>query len=143
MRFIMSNNKYFTKDEITETFAEAKDYIANNFEDLFNAMVNADYDYIGDRCEANRAISNFKNDEELDNYKTNLDGALGALEVVRNYKRYHRVTPIDDPVKIANGIEFVRSSNLFYKVLNKANLTFYTTTTEENLDKFIKVAKSL
>ena len=139
----MSNNKYFTKDEIAETFAEAKDYIANNFEDLFNAMVNVDYDYIGDRCEANRAISNFKNDEELDHYKTNLDGASGALEVVHNYKRYHRATPIDDPVRIADAIEFVRCSNLFYKVLNKANLTFYNTTTEENLDKFIKVAKSL
>ena len=74
---------------------------------------------------------------------TDLDGALGALVVVRNFKNYYSFTPIDDPVRIANGIEFVRGSNLFYKVLNKANLTLYDTTTEENLDKFIKVAKSL
>lgn len=139
----MSSNKYFTKDEIIETFAEAKDYLACDFDDLFDEMVNVDYNYIGDRYEANRALSNFKNDEELDDYKTDLDGALGALVVVRNFKHYYEFTPIDDPVKIANGIEFVRGSDLFYKVLNKANLTLYDTTTEENLDKFIKVAKSL
>lgn len=139
----MSNNKYFTKDEIIETFARAKNYLACDFDDLFNEMVNVDYNYIGDRYEANRALSNFKNDEELDGYKTDLDGALGALVVVRNCKYYYSATPIDDPVRIANGVEFVRGSNLFYNVLNKANLTLYDTTTEENLDKFIEVAKSL
>ena len=42
----MSSNKYFTKDEIIETFAEAKDYLACDFDDLFNEMVNVDYNYI-------------------------------------------------------------------------------------------------
>ena len=138
-------NKYFTKDEIIETMENAEEYGESNFDSLFEAMFNRDYYIIG-TYEASEALGTYKNDERLDGYKTNLDGLTGAAVLVERYELNqcgNILTPLDDPEKLANMVEYIRGETLFDEALNKANIDMFEAPTKENLEKFIEAAKKL
>ena len=139
----MLTNEYFTKDEIIKTMQNADEYGADSFDKLFNDMLNRDYYIIG-TYEAAEALGTFKNDEELDGYKTNLDGVFGAIELVKQYEsdQFGDVpTQLDDPEKLASGVEYIRGETLFNEALNKAGLDMDSETTKQNIKKFIAATK--
>lgn len=141
----MLEQEYFTKKEIVETLRNAKDYDVDSFEDLFNSMFNDDY-YIMYAYNAVIALEAFQNDQKLDGYETELDGTFGAIELVKQYelKEFGEVnTSLEDPVKLANMVEYIRGEVSFKKALNIAGLDFDSEMTEENIQKFIKAAKTL
>ena len=141
----MLTDEYFTKDEIIETMQDAEDYSVNDFDELFNHMFNSDYYIIG-RYEAAQALETYKNDEELDGYKTALDGVFGAIELVEQYEsnQFGDVsTPLDDPEKLANMVEYIRGETLFNEALNKASLDMDSEATDQNVQKFIEATKKL
>lgn len=136
---------YFTKNEIIEVLKSAEDYGEADFEGLFDSMVNND-DYILSTYEAAQALETFKNDEKLDGYETSLDGVFGAIELVQQYEsdQFGEVlTPLYNPEKLANMVEYIRGENLFNEALNIAGLDMDSVTTAENIQKFIKAAKTL
>lgn len=138
-------NDYFTKDEIIEAMENAKEYHEPNFECLFDDMINSN-DYIIGTYKASQALETFKNDEKLDGYETDLDGVFGAIELVEQYEsdQFGDVsTPLDDPEKLANMVEYIRGETLFYKALNNAGLDINSKATEQNTQKFIEAAKRL
>ena len=105
---------YFAKDEIIETLKNAEDYSVDNFNGLFTSMFNSDYYIIG-TYKAAKALETYKNDKTLDGYKTDLDGVFGAVELVKQYDldQFGEVlTPLDDPEKLANIVEYIRGENL-------------------------------
>ena len=142
----MLTKEYFTKDGIVKTMQNAEDYDMNSFEDLFNSMFNSDY-YITGMYEASQALETFKNDEKLDGYETNLNGVLGAVELVKQYEsdQFGEVfTQLDNPEKLATTVEYIRGKNCFNEALNRANIEIDSETTyEENLKKFIKATNEL
>ena len=141
----MLTNEYFTKDEIIKTMQNAEDYSADDFDELFDYMFNSDYYIIG-TYEASKALETYKNDEKLDGYETALNGVFGAIELVEQYE-YDQCgeasTPLDDPEKLANMIEYIRGENLFGGALIKANLDMDSETTKQNIKKFIDATKKL
>ena len=141
----MLEQEYFTKKEIIETLRNAKDYDVDSFEELFNSMFNSDY-YVMYAYNAVVALEAFQNDQKLDGYETELDGTFGAIELVKQYelKEFGEVnTSLEDPVKLANMVEYIRGEVSFKKALNVAGLDFDSETTEENIQKFIKAANTL
>ena len=141
----MLTNKYFTKEEIVEVMENADEYGVDSFDDLFNAMFNSDYYIIG-TYKASQALETFKNDKRLDGYETDLDGVLGAIELVKQYEsdQFGDVsTPLDDPEKLANMVEYIRGEMLFNEALDKAGLDMDSEATKQNVKKFIKAAKKL
>ena len=141
----MLEQEYFTKKEIIETLRNAKDYDVDSFEELFNSMFNSDY-YVMYAYNAVVALEAFQNDQKLDGYETELDGTFGAIELVKQYelKEFGEVnTSLEDPVKLANMVEYIRGEVSFKKALNIAGLDFDSETTEENIQKFIKAANTL
>lgn len=141
----MLENEYFTKDEIVETLKNAEDYRVDSFEDLFTSMFNMDYYIIG-TYEAAKALETYKNDEALDGYKTELDGAFGAIDLVKLYEsdQFGEVsTQLDDPEALATMVEFIRGEGLFAEALSKAGLDMDSETTKQNIKKFIEAAKEL
>ena len=141
----MLTKEYFTKDEIIKTMQNAEDYDVSSFEDLFNSMFNSDY-YITGMYEASQALETFKNAEELDGCKTNLDGVFGAIELIKQYEldQFGEVlTPLDEPQRVANMVEYIRGENCFNEALNRANIDVDSETTEENLKKFISATKEI
>ena len=141
----MLKNEYFTKDEIIEAMENAEEYSADDFDELLSDLFDGDYYIIG-TYEASEALATYKNDEELDGYKTDLDGVFGAIELVKQYEleQFGEVfTPLEDPEKLASGVEYIRGENLFNEALNKAGLDMDSETTEENLKKFVEAAKRL
>ena len=141
----MLTNEYFTKDEIIETLQSARDYDVDDFYDLFQAMFNSDYYIIG-TYEASQALEAYKNDEELDGYKTKLDGEVGAIVLVERYglDQFGEVsTQLDNPEELANMVEYIRGETLFNEALNKAGLDMDSETTKQNIKKFIEAAKRL
>lgn len=138
-------NDYFTKDEIIKTMQNAKEYGEPNFECLFDDMV-SNNDYIIGTYEAAQALGTFKNDEKLDGYTTDLDGVFGAIELVKQYEsdQFGDVsTPLDNPEKLANMVEYIRGEMLFCEALSKANLDMDSETTKQNIKKFIEATKKL
>ena len=138
-------NEYFTKDEIIKTMQNAEEYGEPDFECLFNAMINND-DYIIGMYEASQALETFKNAEELDGYKTDLDGVFGAIELVKQYEsdQFGEVhTPLDSPEKVANMVEYIRGETLFNEALNKASLDMDSEATKQNIKEFIEAAEAL
>ena len=136
---------YFAKDEIIETLKNAEDYSVDNFNGLFTSMFNSDYYIIG-TYKAAKALETYKNDKTLDGYKTDLDGVFGAVELVKQYDldQFGEVlTPLDDPEKLANIVEYIRGENLFNEALNKAGLNMDSETTKQNIKKFIEAARTL
>lgn len=141
----MLKNEYFTKDEIVEALQSAREYDVDDFDELFNDLFNSD-NYIIGMYAAAGALENFKNDEELDGYKTTLDGIFGAIELVKQYEldQFGKVsTPLEDPIKLASGVEYIRGENLFNEALNKAGLDMDSETTEQNIKKIITATKEL
>ena len=141
----MLTNEYFTKDEIIKTMQNAEDYDVNSFEDLFNSMFNSHY-YIAGMYEASKALEAYKNDERIDGYKTALNGVFGAIELIKQYEldQFGEVlTPLDEPQRVANMVEYIRGETLFNEALNKANLDMDSETTKQNIKKFIEAAKGL
>ena len=141
----MLKNEYFTKDEIIEAMENAEEYSADDFDGLLSDLFNSD-NYIIGMYEAAGALENFKNDEELDGYKTKLDGIFGAIELVKQYEldQFGEVhTPVEDPEKLASGVEYIRGETLFNEALNKAGLDMDSETTEQNIKKFITATKEL
>ena len=141
----MLTNEYFTKDEIIETMQNAEDYSADDFDELFNYMFNSDYYIIG-TYEASEALETYKNDEKLDGYETALNGVFGAIELVKQYEsdQFGDVsTPLDNPEKLANMVEYIRGEMLFCEALSKANLDMDNETTKQNIKKFIDATKNL
>ena len=137
----MLKNEYFTKDEIIEAMKNAEEYSTDDFDELFNSD-----NYIIGTHEASQALEAYKNDEELDEYKTKLDGVLGAIELVKQYEldQFGKVsTPLEDPIKLASGVGYIRGENLFNEALNKAGLDMDSETTEQNNKKFITATKEL
>lgn len=145
----MSEQEYFTKDEIIETLKNAEDYSAYDFYDLFEAMFHKDYYITGthEANEANEALETYTNDEELDGYKTDLEGKVGAVVLAERFEldQFGSIlTPLyDEPEKLATMVEYIRGNTLFKEALNKANIDMFEETTEENLKKFIEAAKRL
>jgi len=138
-------NDYFTKDKIIGTMENAEEYSEPDFECLFDDMV-SNNDYIIGRYEAAQALGTFTNDEKLDGYTTDLDGVFGAIELVKQYEfdQFGVVsTPLDDPEKLANMVEYIRRETLFNEALNKANLTVLSDATKQNIKKFIDATKKL
>jgi len=138
-------NDYFTKDEIIKTMENAEEYDEPDFECLFDDMVK-NCDYIIGTYEAAQALGTFKNDEKLDGYTTDLDGVFGAIELVKQYEfdQFGVVsTPLDDPEKLANMVEYIRRETLFNEALSKANLTIVSDVTKQNIKKFIDATKKL
>ena len=138
-------NDYFTKDEIIKTMENAEEYDEPDFECLFDDMVK-NCDYIIGTYEAAQALGTFKNDERLDGYTTDLDGVFGAIELVKQYEfdQFGVVsTPLDDPEKLANMVEYIRRETLFNEALSKANLTIVSDVTKQNIKKFIEATKKL
>lgn len=136
---------YFTKDGIIKTMQTAEEYGTPDFDCLFNAMIN-NCDYIIGTYEAAEALGTFKNDEKLDGYETDLNGVFGAIELVKQYEsdQFGEVhTPLDNPEKLANMVEYIRGETLFNEALNKANLDMDSETTKQNTKKFIEAAKRL
>lgn len=141
----MLTNEYFTKDEIIETMQNAEDYSADDFDELFNYMFNSDYYIIG-TYEASEALETYKNDEKLDGYETALNGVFGAIELVKQYESDQfgeASTPLDDPEKLANMVEYIRGESLFGEALIKASLDMDSETTKQNIKKFIEATKKL
>ena len=141
----MLKNEYFTKDEIIEAMKNAEEYSTDDFDELFDELFNSD-NYIISTYEASEALATYKNDEELDGYKTALDGVFGAIELVKQYEldQFGEVfTPLEDPIKLASGVEYIRGENLFKKVLFKAGLDMDSKTTDKNIKKFMEAAKEL
>lgn len=141
----MLENEYFTKEEIVEAMENAEDYSVDDFDELFNSMFNSDYYIIG-TYEAAKALETYKNDEELDGYKTALDGVFGAIELVEQYEsdQFGEVsTPLDDPEKLANMVEYIRGENLFGEALSKADIDMDSEASNQNVEKFIETAKKL
>lgn len=141
----MLENEYFTKDEIVETLENATEYGASDFDELFNDMFNSDYYIIG-TYKAAEALKTFTNDENIDDYKTDLDGVFGAIELIQQYEidQFGKTsTPLDDPEKLANMVEYIRGEHLFNEALNNASLDADSATTEENIKSFIAAAKEL
>ena len=141
----MLTNEYFTKDEIIKTMQNAEDYSADDFDELFNYMFNSDYYIIG-TYEASEALETYKNDEKLDGYETALNGVFGAIELVKQYEsdQFGDVsTPLDNPEKLANMVEYIRGEMLFCEALSKANLDMDSETTKQNIKKFIDATKKL
>jgi hypothetical protein len=138
-------NDYFTKDEIIKTMENAEEYDEPDFECLFDDMVK-NCDYIIGTYEAAQALGTFKNDEKLDGYTTDLDGVFGAIELVKQYEfdQFGVVsTPLDDPEKLANMVEYIRRETLFNEALSKANLTIVSDVTKQSIKKFIEATKKL
>ena len=138
-------NDYFTKDEIIKTMENAEEYDEPDFECLFDDMVK-NCDYIIGTYEAAQALGTFKNDEKLDGYTTDLDGVFGAIELVKQYEfdQFGVVsTPLEDPEKLANMVEYIRRETLFNEALSKANLTIVSDVTKQNIKKFIDATKKL
>ena len=141
----MLTNEYFTKDEIIKTMQNAEDYDVSSFEDLFNSMFNSDY-YITGMYEASQALETFKNAEDLDGCKTDLDGVFGAIELIEQYEldQFGEVlTPLDEPQRVANMVEYIRGEALFNEALNKASLDMDSEATKQSAQKFIEAAKGL
>lgn len=141
----MLTNEYFTKNEIIETMQNAEDYSAYDFDELFNYMFNSDYYIIG-TYEASEALETYKNDEKLDGHETALNGVFGAIELVKQYESDQfgeASTPLDDPEKLANMVEYIRGERLFGEALIKANLDIDSETTKQNIKKFIEATKKL
>lgn len=108
-------------------------------------MFNSDYYIIG-TYEASEALETYKNDEKLDGYETALNGVFGAIELVKQYESdqfREASTPLDDPEKLANMIEYIRGESLFGEALSKANLDMDSETTKQNIKKFIEATKKL
>ena len=138
-------NDYFTKDEIIKTMENAEEYDEPDFECLFDDMVK-NCDYIIGTYEAAQALGTFNNDEKLDGYTTDLDGVFGAIELVKQYEfdQFGVVsTPLDDPEKLANMVEYIRRETLFNEALSKANLTIVSDVTKQSIKKFIEATKKL
>lgn len=141
----MLEHEYFTKDEIIKTMKNAEEYSADDFDGLFEDLFNRDYYIIG-AYEASEALATYKNDEELDGYKTELDGVFGAIELVKQYKsdQFGEVsTQLDNPEKLANMVEYIRGETLFNEALNKASVDMDSETTKQNSKKFLEAAKRL
>ena len=141
----MLEQEYFTKEQLAEVLQGATDYSADDFDELFNSMLNSDY-YIVGKYEAAKALETFKNDEALDGYTTDLDGIFGAIELVKHYETdlfEQTPTPLDDPESVANTVEYIRGEHVFNEVLDRAGLDFDSAATAENIQKFIKAAKTL
>lgn len=141
----MLTNEYFTKEAIIETLKNAEDYSVDSFDDLFASMFNSNYYIIG-TYEASEALAAYKNDEELDGYKTDLDGAFGAIELVKHYEsdQFGEVsTQLDNPEELATMVEYIRGETVFNEVLNKAGLDMDSEATKQNIKKFIEAAKRL
>ena len=141
----MLTNEYFTKDEIIETMQDAEDYSVNDFDELFNSMFNSDYYIIG-RYEAAKALETYKNDEEVDGYKTAFDGVFGAIGLIEQYEsdQFGQVsTPLGDPEQVANMVEYIQGETLFTKALNEAGLDIDSEATGQNIQKFIEATKKL
>ena len=141
----MSAKKYFTKEEIVEVLKTADEYNVSDFECLFESMIRSS-DYILGTYEAVGALENFKNDEELDRYRTGLDGIFGAIELVKWYEIdqfREQYTALDDPQQVANMIEYIRSETLFCKALRGAQINIKSEANKSNIKKFIEAAKKL
>ena len=141
----MLTKEYFTKDEIIKTMQNAEEYGEPDFDCLFNAMIN-NCDYIIGTYEAAEALGTFKNDEKLDGCETDLNGVFGAIELVKQYEsdQFGEVhTPLDNPEKVANMVEYIRGETLFNEALNKASLDMDSETTKQSIQKFIKAARGL
>ena len=142
----MLKNEYFTKDEIIKTMQNAEEYTAHDFYDLFQAMFN-NSDYIIGTYEASEALATYKNDEELDGYKTKLDGGVGAVVLVERYEldRFGNIlSPLfNEPEEVAHRVEYIRGEKLFRAALSKASLDLFEATTEEKVKKFVEAAKEL
>ena len=141
----MLENEYFTKDEIIETMQNAEDYRADDFDELFNDLFNSNYYIIG-TYEASKALETYKNDEELDGYKIDLDGVFGAMELVKKYEFDQfgdGYTQLDNPEELANMVEYIRGETLFNEALNKAGLDMVSDTTKQNIKKFIEATRRL
>lgn len=134
----MLKNKDFAKDGIIEIMQSAKKYTSPDFEELCDAM----FAY----CEAPDALQTFKNNKKLDGYDTKHDGVLGAIELVKQYEfdQFGEITTLlDDLEEVAGMVQYIRGETIFKKVLFKAGLDMNSKTTEENMQKFMEVAKEL
>lgn len=147
----MLEQDYFTKDEIVETLKSAQNYcstkdcddLSKDFDDLFDGMFDNHY-YIIETYEAAKALATFKNNEKLDGYKTKLNGVFGAIELVKQYEIDLLLsTPLDNPQRVANMVEYIRGQNLFNEALDKAGLDMEHVVTQENIQKFIAAATTL
>ena len=134
----MLKNEDFAKDGIIEIMQSAKKYNSPDFEELCDAM----FAY----CEAPDALQTFKNNKTLDGYDTKHDGVLGAIELIKQYEfdQFGEITTLlDDLEEVAGMVQYIRGETLFKKVLSNAGLNPDSKTTEENMQKFMEVAKEL
>ena len=140
----MSNNKYFTIDEILGEIKSAKEYNSDYFDDLFNSMFNND-DYIYYYNEASEALNSYTYNK-YDYCEPSLNGVFGAIELVQTYEKdnFDEVnTDISNPCELANMAEYIRAESVFNAVLDRAGLTLDDETNSVNLNKFIKSAETI
>ena len=142
---MMTDEKFFTVDEILETIENADDYEATYFDDLFDSMFNEDYCIIG-TYKASKALESYKYDENVDYCKPAMNGIFGAVELVKTYEVDNfgeLVTKLDDPEQLANMVEYIRAEAVYSQVLEDAGLESDDYATPKNVKKLIESAKKM
>lgn len=142
---MMTDEKFFTVDEILETIENADDYEATYFDDLFDSMFNEDYYIIG-TYKASKALESYKYDENVDYCEPALNGFFGAVELVKTYETDifgEVVTKLDDPEHLANMVEYIRAEAVYSQVLENARLESDDYATPKNVKKLIESAKKM
>lgn len=142
---MMTDEKFFTVDEILETIENADDYEATYFDDLFNSMFNEDYYIIG-TYKASKALEGYKYDKNIDYCEPALNGIFGAVELVKTYEVDifgEVVTELDDPEQVANMVEYIRAEAVYSQVLENAGLDLNDDVTSKNVKKLIESAKKM
>ena len=142
---MMTDENFFTIDEILETIENADDYEATCFDDLFNSLFNEGYYIIG-TYKAAEALKSYKYNEAIDYCDPTLDGIFGAMELVKTYEEDNFgevVTKFDDPEQLANMVEYIRAEAVYAQVLENAELDLDDDATPKNVKKLIESAKKM
>lgn len=131
------------REEVLEDLkSKLQDYEGGNgdFDSFFQEVYNDDPDNIY-TSQAKEDTESFENDEDMDGYTTMLDGAWGAIDLVKQYEtdELGQMQTKIEPCAIANMVDYIRASSVLYDVLEDAELDMNDDLSSENCEKVYKV----
>lgn len=139
---IKNDTEVFSGQEILGKIEDNLDsYEGLDFSTLFNDLFNSDYYIIG-TYNAGKELEKYVNSLELDGYETQLNGVLGAIDLVKQYEDFNFGivnTDLSDPEQLCNMVEYIRAENVLNNLLDDANLDIDDVVNDDSI-KAIKKA---
>ena len=122
---IKNDTEVFSGQKILDTLKNDIDVYTSHT--CFNEFFTCEFspDSIVYENEAVNDLKQFINNTKLDDYKTSINGTMGAIELVKDEQLEHYgefLIDLDDPVDIAYQVIYIRAENIFNDLLNRADL---------------------